>query len=689
VSGYRAAASSAAVGAALAAVAFGAGGATQLGRTAAVEIVLVLGAGAIVAWLALHGRLDRLLDAPTPVPGMGVLGLFGAFVALTALSAAWSLSPDATLQETSRMLAYLAVLVLAVVAGCGAPSAGPVLACGLLAGGVTICTWALVTRVFPDTLAELVLGSRLEAPLGYSNALGGMAAMCVPLAIWLGSRRDASRLTTGLAYPALTVLLLTIALTQSRGALTAAVLAAGLWLVFAPLRLRSTPVIALPAACAAPVAGWALSKAAFTEELVPLSGREAVASDFGLMLVAACAVSLAGGLLVGHAAIGHPLSLGVRRRAGVAIAVVACLLPLAGLTSVAMSDRGLGPTVSDGVRNLTGEQASVPGGAARLRSVSSARGQYWRQAVRVFADEPLVGTGANTFTLARLPFREEPNQADHAHGFFAQTLADLGLAGALLAFALFGAWLFAAVRTLELRRQPRESPEGWSTERGAVTVLVLSVVAFGFQSAIDWTWFIPAPAVAALAAAGFVAARGPRPRAPDGAPSAALSVTARDRLRALWPATRPPVSRLVASSAVLLATVVCAWATWQPEASARATDRVYAGIEEGDLAAASRDADEARRLNPYSPDPLYAKSALLAAQERPIAAYRALEQAVLEHPRDPGTWLALARFELDTLDLPDRAQRSITGAFTADPYSPIAVDLAHRASAAQAPLTGP
>ena len=97
-------------------------------------------------------------------------------------------------------------------------------------------------------------------------------------------------------------------------------------------------------------------------------------------------------------------------------------------------------------------------------------------------------------------------------------------------------------------------------------------------------------------------------------------------------------------------------------------------------------AESARRTNPYSTDPLYAKAAVLKAQKRPVAAYRAFEQAVIEHPQDPEAWLTLGRYELDALDLPLRTLATMSGAFQADPNSRIAVTLSQRAQAALAPL---
>ncbi len=110
-----------------------------------------------------------------------------------------------------------------------------------------------------------LLTSRLGAPFGYWNALGGVAALAIPPTLWLSARRHSSTLRRALAYPAMGVLLLTILLTQSRGALAAAVVRTGDWFVLVPLRLRSVPAVIVPALAAAPVAAWALSRDQFTE----------------------------------------------------------------------------------------------------------------------------------------------------------------------------------------------------------------------------------------------------------------------------------------------------------------------------------------------------------------------------------------------------------------------------------------
>ena len=74
-----------------------------------------------------------------------------------------------------------------------------------------------------------------------------------------------------LAYPALGAAILAMLLTQSRGALAAAVIGAVAWLAIVPLRLRTLPLIILPSAGAGAVGAWALSKDAFSVAAEPLA----------------------------------------------------------------------------------------------------------------------------------------------------------------------------------------------------------------------------------------------------------------------------------------------------------------------------------------------------------------------------------------------------------------------------------
>src|SRR3989442_812146 len=65
---------------------------------------------------------------------------------------------------------------------------------GAVLGGVTlaavvVCAYAVLTKVFPGSLAPNDTYARLEEPYGYWNAIGLVAAMGAIGCVWLGARR--------------------------------------------------------------------------------------------------------------------------------------------------------------------------------------------------------------------------------------------------------------------------------------------------------------------------------------------------------------------------------------------------------------------------------------------------------------------------------------------------------------------
>ena len=568
----------AALGAALAGIAFGAAGGTQLDRTTVVEILMVLLGAAVVVAAVVWGRRG-------PVYGAVSLFLFAAFAALTALSVIWAVVPELAYVEAGRMLAYLAVFAAGVAGARLAPRGTHVAIKAILLAATAASVYALAARVWPASLGENEISNRIGQPFEYWNAVGTTAALAIPGLLWLGARRTGGVAGRVAAYPALGAAILAISLTQSRGAAVAAALGAIAWFAIVPLRLRSLPVLLAPGLAAGLVAAWALSKDAFAEAAQPLAVKESVAGDFGLLLLLMTALLVLAGLAVNVGRTRFEPTVQLRRRLGIAALVAACAVPLVAFTSVAFSDRGLGGTIEDRVDELTSETDTAPTeqGAGRFAAASSTRGKYWREAGRVFADRRAVGTGAGTFAAARLRHRTDESVTRHAHGFVPQTLADLGILGVALTTALLLAWLVAAGRTTALH--PRRLPfrrgntteplprRDWNSDRIAVVALGLIAVVFGLQSAIDWTWFVPGPAAMALVAAGFVAGRGPAAALPEGRVALDLRLPLRER---------EPL-RLAAGAVLLVAAVLSAWAIWQPEAADRDTSEAIALADAGDV----------------------------------------------------------------------------------------------------------
>ena len=576
------------------------------------------------------------------------------------------MAPELSFVEAGRTFSYLAAFAGAVAAARLWPQEAPVLAKALLIATSAVVVYALASRIFPGALAENELSARIGEPYGYWNAVGTTAAMAVAPALWLGSRRASSVQTRALAYPALGLAIVAILLTQSRGALAAAIVGAALWFAIVPVRLRSLPVLVLAVLGAAPVSAWALSKDAFAKSLQPLAAKESVAGEFGLLIVLTALALFLGGLAVGMVENRSLPPVRFQRRIGIAAVALVCAIPLVLFTSVAFSHRGLGGTIHDRFTELTSETASTPGGAGRLTAAGSSRGRYWRQAGHVFADRRLSGTGAGTFGISRLRYRKDDLVSLHAHGFVPQTLADLGLVGLVATLALLAAWLASAARATGLvprvRRRALPVRRDWTPERIAIVCLALVALVFGVQSAIDWTWFVPGPAVMALASAGYVAGRGPLAALgqPIPAPEAASGRGG-----------GPEPIRIAAAIAVAVTAVLCVWTIWQPEASERASNSALDLLDSGKLGQARSEAKNAHDANPLSPRPFIVGASVEEAAGNKKAALGTLEEAALEFPGDPQTWLRLAGFQLNTLDQPDKALETLGAALYLDPHSKV------------------
>ena len=638
------------LGGVLAAICFGAAGGSELSRTSVTEVLMVLAGAGVVAAALLWGR-GGALDGATS------LVAFALLAALTALSVLWSIVPELSYIEAGRTLTYLVVFAAAIAGARLAPRAVPGVIGGVLLGAMLPVAYSLASRIWPASLAENELSNRIGAPFQYWNAVGTVAAIAIPLALWLGARRTGSMWLRALAYPAVGLSVLAILLTQSRGALAAAGGAAILWLAIVPLRLRSLPVVIVPSLAAGAVGAWALSKDPFSKSLQPLEAKEAVAGEFGLLVVLMTLLLFAAGLAV-NLGLGRGLvSMRTRRRASIVALAVACVVPFVAFTSVALSG-----TIDDRVTELTSETEVAPDqGGARVFASSSTRGKYWREAGRVFEDRPALGVGAGAFGVARLRHRTDASVTAHAHGFVPQTLADLGVAGVVLTTALLIAWLVAVLRATALlpRRLPYALPtlepgprRDWDSDRMGLVALALAAVAFGLQSILDWTWFIPGPAALALVAAGYVAGRGPAAALPEAGAHRA----------------RPAPGRIAAAAGVGIAALVLAWAVWQPEASDRATGEALELADAGDVPAAIAKTEDAQDLNPLSPEPLLVRASIQTQAGDEAAAENSLEQAVLGFPGDPHTWYRLAAFQLGTQDQPAAALETLQGALYLDPF---------------------
>jgi O-antigen ligase len=162
-----------------------------------------------------------------------------AFAGWTALSAFWSPDAHASLLEAQRAVFYLAAVVAAVAVR------GPLLA-GVMAGIGVVCAYSLGQRLLegPPSPPDPFEGTLLTGPIGYANALGGIAAigLAATAVLALDRRRRLPALVLG------GLLLTTLVLTGSRGGWLGAVVGAVVGLLLAMNRRRVAAVTAALAA---------------------------------------------------------------------------------------------------------------------------------------------------------------------------------------------------------------------------------------------------------------------------------------------------------------------------------------------------------------------------------------------------------------------------------------------------------
>jgi O-antigen ligase len=689
------------------------GGLNFEGGMTTTEIVLTLAAGLLIAGAVV------LAPAGRRAYGLWPVGLLLAFTALTALSVVWSVQPDDSFKDAGRMLAYSGVFGATVALVRVASDRWPAILGGLALAAVVVCGYALLTKIFPGKLVPVSPYARLEEPYGYWNALGLTAAMGAICCMWLGARRSGHALLSALAYPAMGLLLVTLMLAYSRGALVALALGLVLWLCIVPLRLRGAAVLIAGGACAGAIVAWDFSTHGLSAESVTLSERATAGHQLGALLVAMVVVLALVGLAVGFFTSRREPSPVTRHRIGAALLALVVLAAIAFAGALAHSQRGLTGSVSHAVDALTNPDAKPPPNTpGRLTAVASVRARYWKEALEVFSAHPALGAGASGFQTAQLRYRTVATlEVKNAHGFAVQTLADLGAVGLALALALLLAWMVAAGRathpfnrrfSLGPRAGPR--PSLWREPGAALRAIAADVrPAWRRLGGRD-----PAGRLAALNPSGRPAEPGAGGHVDERNLAAAYTperigmlsmlcvvvvfgvhsfvdwtwYVPGDALVALlcagWLAGRGPLAhrhagivrprsleqvgyvRGAVAVAAVAGALLAAWAQWQPQRSNDASQQALSQLaRDPKVALASAQAGVAR--DPLSAQALFTLSAVEQAAGQAALARATLQRAVHLQPSNPQTWLTLARYDLTSN--PSAALNELQAAIYLNPES--------------------
>ncbi len=271
----------------------------------------------------------------------------------------------------------------------------------------------------------------------------------------------------------------------------------------------------------------------------------------------------------------------------------------------------------------------LPGSVAASEDVSSSgRWQFWTEALDAWGSAPVAGIGAGAYEDYWAQHGTIAVFVRNPHSLPLQELAEQGLVGLMLLLGVAVAVALAAWRWLASR------------PAGPAGALIAVVAATAASALIDWTWQIPAATAPALVAAGLLTASAPGRKLGEGR---------------YW---------------LGLATIGFAWIALLAGALAALEqlklERSREAAAAGEVSRAIERAEEARTVQPFSPEP-YTQLALLEEARGDLD--EALERLAEARRRDSEDWrLALieARLHRARGDEP-AAQRSLAEARELNP----------------------
>jgi small neutral amino acid transporter SnatA (MarC family) len=197
-----------------------------------------------------------------------------------------------------------------------------------------------------------------------------------------------------------------------------------------------------------------------------------------------------------------PLSRRVTRWIGIVLIVLALGGAIGGLIYADMRTGGLDDYVGDRWTELTSDGGGAGSGSgSRFTGLGlNGRARMWRVAAEAFAENPVLGVGAQNYEIYYYQHRADTVEVKQPHSQPMQLLAELGLPGLLLWVAFFGLTLVRAV-VLRVRAPGRMS-------QAVVAAMMVAMISWLIHSSADWLWQIAATSLPAVMLAGGLVGAG-------------------------------------------------------------------------------------------------------------------------------------------------------------------------------------
>ena len=254
---------------------------------------------------------------------------------------------------------------------------------------------------------------------------------------------------------------------------------------------------------------------------------------------------------------------------------------------------------------------------------------YWQAALRMFAEAPLFGTGPGTWVAQRVRYTDLPANdytIPHAHDIYLQTLAEMGIVGALagvVVVVVLGRLLLRSVRSGDRGRVWM----GWAA--------IFGLAYYAGHQLLDFYPNFPASLIAIAVPIAWLDAAEERSAVPEAVPHG-VGAGSRIRVTAL-------ALPLAVVAAIALASGFLRWSeTW-----ASMHETAVAAMNDGDYAAALEPARSAVAADPAM-TPFQVTLGLAASKAgHPAEAAAAFAKAAAADDL-PAAWLGLvaARVEL-------------------------------------------
>lgn len=552
--------------------------------------VVTRGKLGLLVWAAIAlGFAFGVLPRGRPTKGAWVaLASLGALALLTALSLSWTESSERSFEELARVLQYGGLVTLAFTALNRHTWRGA--AAGLAAAALAVPVLSLTARLAPDLITDHTARhfdtDRLSYPLGYWNAVAAWGAIAIAIGLaWSAHARET--LTRSLALAAVPIAALSVYLTYSRGGVIASAIAVAAAVIFARHRWTT----AAHALVAAAGAAAAILITRDQGEIARATGGKGAGAVLAVLVlaVAACAVAAVA------TRIGGLDRLRLSREANRIVTPIAIVLVAAG---IGVGQHG---QLSDAWHQFRDER-TVSAGAeptARLSSLGGNRYEVWQSAVDAFQSEPVGGIGPGSFEFFWAREGDSPEFLRDAHSLYLETLAELGVPGALALLGFLAALLAAG---LAARREI-----SYAYELGASAAATAAFVTYLFSAGVDWMWEIPAIGALAIGSMAVACtAAFPRwGRRPLGAgPRAAIVLFALAAAAVQVPPLvsverlRASADELRSGSADRAIELAGEAVTAEPWAAAPYVQRALSEQQQGDLTAARADLQKAVEKEP-------------------------------------------------------------------------------------------